>query len=383
MIKKKIFIVEDDPIIALHISKALTSFDYEIVGSVRSGEEALQLIPNTELDLILMDVTLLGKLDGIETVTQLATAKPVVFLTALNDEITLQRAKLTRPYGYLIKPFEPRELRSTIEVALHNYEQARSKTGIEEEDYDFQDRDDLELFSEDQNGKLSILFQCEWLKPLSPKNLVYLVENSEIKHISSGEQISLEGNETNLGFITISGRVSITKNNSEGKELILNLLPPGAIFGLCFLNPIVAANMSARCQIDSKVLLISAKSYENFIKLEPNFINIMNDELARRLVDSYSLAMSLAHTKVELRIIRTLLTLLPNFGKNYSIDSNEGRIYITRKELAELTGTTPETAFRVTKNLEREGVLDLSKPGIIKITNISSLYLFDPDTIKV
>ncbi|MBP9838418.1 MAG: response regulator, partial [Proteobacteria bacterium] len=76
MIKKKIFIVEDDPIIALHISKALTSFDYEIVGSVRSGEEALQLIPYTELDLILMDVTLLGKLDGIETVTQLATAKP-------------------------------------------------------------------------------------------------------------------------------------------------------------------------------------------------------------------------------------------------------------------------------------------------------------------
>lgn len=378
--KKKIFVVEDDPLIALHISQALGSFGYEIVGSVRSGEEALKMIPEANPDLILMDITLLGKLDGIDTVSQLTVAKPVVFLTALSDEKTLQRAKLTKPYGYLIKPFDPHELRSTIELALLNYDEDSVNRRIRADEAILKDQDDLEFISEDQNGKLAILFQCETLKSLPQKNLVHLIEHSEIKQISAGEQITLEGNETAGGFITISGRVSITKNNSEGKELILNLLPPGDIFGLCFLLPSIATGISARCQIDSKILWISPKSYSAFINLEPEFIKVINNELAKRLVDSYNLAMSLAHTKVELRIVRTLIALLPNFGKNFSKDSNEGRIFITRKELSELTGTTPETAFRVTKNLEREGVLDLTKPGIIKITNISSLAEFDPET---
>jgi CRP/FNR family transcriptional regulator len=74
----------------------------------------------------------------------------------------------------------------------------------------------------------------------------------------------------------------------------------------------------------------------------------------------------LAHAKVETRIASTLLALLPEFGKGGGANGHP-RIFLTRKELAELTGTTPETAIRTTKHLERQGILDLTRPGIIKI----------------
>ena len=98
---------------------------------------------------------------------------------------------------------------------------------------------------------------------------------------------------------------------------------------------------------------------------------------------SHNLSCSLAHSRVEHRIVSTLIALLPEFGKSpvqpqlgYSIGSSKdsaftSSIYMTRKELADLTGTTPETAIRVTKHLEREGLLDLTRPGIIKILDIN------------
>lgn len=121
MPKHKILIVEDESIVAKDIQLTLQKLGYEVPAPVSSGEEALKIIANNDLDLILMDIVLKGEIDGIETAKQawVRFKKPVIFLTSYSDEKIIERAKQTEPFGYLIKPFEERELKRAIEMALH------------------------------------------------------------------------------------------------------------------------------------------------------------------------------------------------------------------------------------------------------------------------
>jgi len=116
----KILIVEDEAVVSLDLARRLEKMGYEVVGRVGSGEDAIALVEQTPPDLILMDINLQGDLDGIETAERLHEnfSIPVVYLTAYAGESTLQRAKQTYPYGYILKPFKERELRATIEIAI-------------------------------------------------------------------------------------------------------------------------------------------------------------------------------------------------------------------------------------------------------------------------
>lgn len=120
---KKILIVEDELLVAEDIAFRLKSSGYKITDMVISGEEALKTIKNEQPDLILMDIMLKGDLDGIET-HELINKEykiPLVYLTSYSDEKTFSRAKLTQPFGYIIKPFEERELHTVIEVAIYKH----------------------------------------------------------------------------------------------------------------------------------------------------------------------------------------------------------------------------------------------------------------------
>ena len=119
----KILIVEDEAISANDIKETLISLGYGVAGMARSGEEALEKVSETSPDLVLMDIHLAGTLDGIET-AGLVHAKygiPVIFLTAYMDSALLERAKVTEPYGYIIKPYDERGLHSAIRMALYKY----------------------------------------------------------------------------------------------------------------------------------------------------------------------------------------------------------------------------------------------------------------------
>lgn len=121
MPKVKILIVEDEKIVAMDIQKSLETMGYFVCATASSGEEAVQKAGETRPDLTLMDIVLKGEMDGIMAAEQInALFKiPIVYLTAYDDEDILQRAKITTPYGYIIKPFNDRELRIAIEVALY------------------------------------------------------------------------------------------------------------------------------------------------------------------------------------------------------------------------------------------------------------------------
>jgi PAS domain S-box-containing protein len=119
----RILIVEDDGIIAARLQSILTGLGYTVAAVVASGEEAIERAAETRPGLVLMDVRLAGAMDGIEAGGQIRARWniPVVYLTAHMDDNLLQRAMLTEPYGYLVKPVQDRELRATIEMALYKH----------------------------------------------------------------------------------------------------------------------------------------------------------------------------------------------------------------------------------------------------------------------
>jgi PAS domain S-box-containing protein len=119
----KILIVEDEIIIAKDIENTLIKDGFNVVGFVSTGEKAIEEIQKTNPELILMDIKLKGKMDGIETAEIIKNRfdLPVIYLTSYKDEKTLLRAKITEPYGYIIKPFDPKELKILIDISYYKH----------------------------------------------------------------------------------------------------------------------------------------------------------------------------------------------------------------------------------------------------------------------
>lgn len=118
--KTKVLVVEDDMIIAANISLQLTNLGYEVTGIETRGEEALIHARENRPDIILMDINLKGKLDGIETAKQIHATMhiPIIYLTANADETTFNRAKETHPFAFIPKPLNIIQLRRTFELAV-------------------------------------------------------------------------------------------------------------------------------------------------------------------------------------------------------------------------------------------------------------------------
>ncbi len=121
MSKAKILIVEDEGITALHLSSALGSLGYDVVGVSSCGDDAINKATEARPDLVLMDIVLKGIVDGIDAAEKIHAILniPVIYLTAHADDSTLQRAKLTEPFGYIVKPFSERDLSVAVEFALY------------------------------------------------------------------------------------------------------------------------------------------------------------------------------------------------------------------------------------------------------------------------
>lgn len=121
MSKARILIVEDENLVARDLQNMVRLLGYEVTGVVQTGEEVIGSISQKKPDLVLMDIVLKGKLDGIAVAAVVweEYGIPVVYITSFADDLTFERAKLTEPFGYLIKPFEERELELTIETALY------------------------------------------------------------------------------------------------------------------------------------------------------------------------------------------------------------------------------------------------------------------------
>jgi CheY-like chemotaxis protein len=121
----KILVVDDEVLVARDLKQRLEALGYEVPAFAISGEEAVKIADQIEPNLIFMDVRLGGSMDGIEAARLIRKQRdiPVIYLTAYSDQATLDRAKPTHPYGYVIKPFQDKNLKITIETALFKHKE--------------------------------------------------------------------------------------------------------------------------------------------------------------------------------------------------------------------------------------------------------------------
>lgn len=134
----KILVVDDEVLVARDLKQRLEDLGYEVSQIASSGKEAVEIASDAAVDLLLMDINLGGGIDGIETAAQVRKHKdiPVVYLTAYSDQATLDRAKATDPFGYILKPLQNRELAIAVQMALHKH---RMETEIKRLNKDLQE----------------------------------------------------------------------------------------------------------------------------------------------------------------------------------------------------------------------------------------------------
>jgi two-component system, LytTR family, response regulator len=123
MAKTNVLVVEDESIVSKDIQHSLKKLGYNVVGAASTGERAFELASSEKPDIILMDIMLKGEMNGIDTAQKVKEDLqiPVIYLTAYADESTLEKAKVTEPYGYIIKPFKEVDLHTSIEMALYKF----------------------------------------------------------------------------------------------------------------------------------------------------------------------------------------------------------------------------------------------------------------------
>jgi len=123
MSKINVFVVEDESIVSKDIQHSLIKLGYNITGSASTGDKAIELIGTEHPDIVLMDIMLKGTMNGIEVaeIVKKEFSIPVIFLTAYADESTLSKAKISEPYGYILKSFKEIDLQTSIEMAIYKH----------------------------------------------------------------------------------------------------------------------------------------------------------------------------------------------------------------------------------------------------------------------
>ena len=123
MNSEKILVVEDEWVVAEQLCRSLKDIGYTVCSTASTGDEAIRMVEEHSPDLILMDIVLKGKMDGIEAADRITSQFniPVIYLTAYTNQEYIERAKLTNPFGYLVKPYNQKELYATIEMVLHKH----------------------------------------------------------------------------------------------------------------------------------------------------------------------------------------------------------------------------------------------------------------------
>lgn len=151
MAQTKVLVVEDESIVSKDIQMSLKKLGYEVAGAAATGEKAVELATELKPNIILMDIMLKGSMNGIEAAGQIRkeTGIPVIFLTAYADESTLNKAKVTQPHGYIIKPFKEIDIHTSIEMALYKHKKEQEVVA---------ERDKLYQLSEDSGTSPDFMF---------------------------------------------------------------------------------------------------------------------------------------------------------------------------------------------------------------------------------
>ncbi|MCU0518009.1 MAG: ATP-binding protein [Oscillatoria sp. Prado101] len=280
----KILVVEDEAIIAEDIASRLEKMGYTVVDIVATGKDAIEAATANQPNLVLMDIMLQGKMDGIEAAEKIRTILgiPVVYLTANADETTLQRAKITGPFGYVLKPFKEKELRATIEIALSRHqvelemqEALATAEALRKEAQQLSQRKSqyVSMASHEFRTPLSVIkfsasllrdYGSKWSEEKKEKQLQRIQAAAEsmnqlieeVLTLGRAESGKLEFNPAPLDAVTFCQELVEALQNTAGTQHTLTFTADG--------------NCTSTCMLDEKLLLhIFTNILSNAIKYSP------------------------------------------------------------------------------------------------------------------
>ena len=154
----------------------------------------------------------------------------------------------------------------------------------------------------------------------------------------------------------------------------MELLPPGDLFGLFAAIDTRPSDANLVSQKESTLLWLPKEKIRLLTERYPSLVNSLIEDIFQRLRRSHDLSRALAHDQVEVRVASAINALLPHFSRALGGPaSSQLVVEITRQEIAEMIGSTPETVIRITKAMEREGILDLAVPGTVKVLNADEI----------
>jgi PAS domain S-box-containing protein len=232
MTDTKILVVEDESIVANDILNMLLTLKYKVTGVVQTASEAIENSRKEKPHLVLMDIMLQGKKTGI-TAAEIIYTKlniPIIYLTSYTDETTLDSAKKTEPFGYLLKPFEERELKTTIEIALYKFKMEMKLKNRERFLTTILDSIDEGVIATDKEGAVS--FINPYAEELLGCKQKYILKQTlqqvfAIKNEKTGKKLSLPIEKILKGEnFKLTKEVVLDKNNKSGEIFIHQNISP-------------------------------------------------------------------------------------------------------------------------------------------------------------
>ncbi len=279
----RILIVEDEWIVAKNIQRRLERMGYAISSVVATGKEAIKKAEEDNTDLVLMDIELLGKMDGIEAAKQIHSRFniPVIYLTAYADEKTLDKAKITEPFGYITKPFEDRELHITIEMALYKHK-------VEE------------ALNRQREQFISVLIH-DLKGPLVPIQ-------GYIKRLLDGKVKSEEDRERILEIVQEASQnllqaIEYTSKGLRDKSVLQSFNPKEV--DLCEILTLVAMNLTPKAEEKGIEIIINNTGKRDWNKIEKVILKVDTYQLKTLIENLLGNAIKYAKRVIQVELTKT------------------------------------------------------------------------------
>lgn len=376
----RVLVVEDENLVALEICRTLKAQGYVVIGPVSTGEAAIEKAQEARPDVVLMDIRLKGSIDGVTAAAQIGdtTDTPIIFLTAHADRATLERAKIAEPFGYIVKPFSNSELHAALEMTLYKRNKIHNEAIVPHRS---NNQDDEAAFRPSLDALLDrkqFLRSVELFSGLSSDELS-LLSNACVTQVFKAGELLIESKSVDTPvFLVQSGRVAMIESSEEGKELIVEIVMPGDLFGLISAVNQSTTALTARVDTISTIVIVPARSFLLVLESHSCLALDFAKYIANRLRASQVFSRALAYDDASVRICSVLNALTPNSGRREG-GSDSYLLDITRQDIASLTGMTVETVVRLLKALERRGVVKLGQRKKLQICNPEKLKQISQD----
>lgn len=345
---KKILLIEDNPEVRENTQEILELSDYNVHTAV-NGKEGVEIALNEIPDLIICDI-MMPVMDGYEVIDVLSRNNktsliPFIFLTAKAERGDFRKGMELGADDYLTKPFDDKELLNAVESRLNKSDLMKKN------------------FSKDITGLEEFINAAKGMEALKQ-----ISDERELVNYKKKDIIYHEGAYPRGIYFINSGKVKTYRSNDDGKELITGLYNQGDFFGYLALleeksyeDSAAALENAEVCQIPKddfyRLVFSSAEVSKKFIKMLSNDLAAREDQLIK-----------IAYNSVRKRVAEALMGLNEKYGN----DGEQFSMKISREDLSNIVGTSPETVIRTLSDFKDEGLVEL-KGGLVTIINQDAL----------